>query len=186
MKGIQIMELVNITEENLQEIIKEELGHPDDLKVGQIVNVPVVSVNKEANVFYGPLDFSGNSNNLSQEELYAFIEKKTGFRPETITQIKKSEDIHQMWIYAVASMSIGPCDAIALYPSIKKLVKDVVYRLSEDDEDLMESAQEIKTDEDAVEFCKEHFQHSFFTGEVYGPFEYVSGLKPNKFGCARG
>lgn len=178
------VELKKTSAEEVEEIMNktQSLGDPDDMSDGQILNIPVASDGQGNYVFFGPLDYTGNSNDLSDEELKEFTKKITDFDAEYFTKVKKTSDDSKMWIFARASSSIGACDMIALYPSLKDILV-FLKEVGEFDEDDLEDV-DLESIESMKEFVAEYFQHSFFTGLVFGPFEYVSGPKPNENGFA--
>ena len=169
--------------EELEDMMKEHLGSFEDAKVGQFIKIPVASDGEGNHVYFGPLDFSGTSNELNDEELKEFYKKESGFKPDYFTIVKKSSDIKKQWIFAKANCSIGPCDMIALYDNLVDLLNSL-GRYGFIEEDDTQDLQSCETLEELIDFCNEHFNHSFFTGLVYGPVEYVSGPKPNADGFA--
>ena len=161
-----------------------DFGNYEDMKDDQELRVPVSEDENSSFVFFGPLDFTGKTNSLSIYDWKILMEDRTGYSVDHISTFKKSSDKSKMYAYARATSSIGACDLYAFYPDIFSLLKSLKNFEMLDEEQEME-LEAITTVEEAIEFCEENFNHSFFTGLVYGPFEYVSGPKPDENGFAK-
>lgn len=177
------MELRQITSDELDKILTKEsnLGYFEDMKNGDELWVPVANDGEGSYVFFGPLDFSGKTNNSETWE--DAMSEITGYKPEYKTVLRKTSDDSKLWIYGNASSSIGPCDGIAVYNNIFDLIMSV-FQVQDINASEYKTILEDKDLDKAKAFCEEEFDHSFFTGLVFGPFEYVSGPKPNELGYA--
>ena len=183
-------ELKEISVEEIEEIMnkEEKLGYPEDMKVGQELIIPVYQEGGQLPVFFGALDFSGKSNKLSYEDWEKFTEEVTGFKPIDRMILKKSNKKDSMYIFAMADSSIGACNIITPFNNIFDLIEEFLSWGMLDDEEVEEQMEEVLQTRDidkAIEICEEYFQHSFFTGLIWGGFEYVSGVKPDKQGYAQ-
>lgn len=181
------MKLTELTMEDLDDIMskEEKLGYPEDLKEGQELNIPISLDDRGIPVYYGALDFSGKSNELSNEDWKAFVKEITGFEPIDKLVVKKTNKKDAMYIFAMADKSIGACNVITPFNNIFDLVTEVLSWNMIDDEEIVESLEEALNNKDTdelLEICEDYFQHSFFTGLIWGSFEYVSGRKPDKQG----
>jgi len=157
------------------------------MKVGQELIVPVFTPENSKEVFYGALDFTGSSNKLPEDEWKAFTKKVTGFEPIGRMILKKTNKKDAMYIFAMADSSIGACNIIAPFNSIWDLIEEVLSWNMIDEDFIIEDLEKILKTKDldgAIELCEHYFTHSFFTGLVYGTFEYISGWKPDKQGYA--
>lgn len=189
---IENLELQELTTEDLNTILNKEesLGSYENMKLGQELHIPVASDGQGNYVFFGPLDFSGKTNSLNDSEWKEFVEQTTSFKPEYRTVLKKSNDPDNIWIFAQASQSIGPCDSIAVCLTLLDLIQMLIefkMDIIMQDPVLLRLAKGIVLEQDldqALNVVADLEQHSFFTGVVYGPFKYVSGPKPAVYGFA--
>ena len=165
--------------------LEAEFGCFEDMKIGDVLYLPVSRDADGRKLTYGPIDFSGKSNSLPETDWEEVVEEKTGFKPIGKTILKRSENPKEMFIFARASSSVGPCDMLAVYPSIlHALAYNLPDELTEDEEFCIKAKEIFESEnyEKAKELADELFIHSFFTGLIYGPFEHVSGPKPTKDG----
>ena len=182
-------ELKELSIDELEKIMEDtnKLGYPEGMKVGQELIVPVFAPENSKEVFYGALDFTGNSNKLSEEEWRTFTKEVTGFEPIGKMILKKTNKKDAMYIFAMADSSIGACNIITVFSSIWDLIEEVLSWNMIDDEKIVDNFEKVLDEKDlnkALELCEEYFTHSFFTGLVWGAFEYISGWKPDKQGYA--
>lgn len=180
------MELIPITSNQINELMHPELGSFGDMLKGQKLYIPVASDENGHLVFYGYLDYTGKSNALSEKDWKKFIKDKTDYEPIGKCVLQKSDNNEGMWIFATASSSIGACDYIAIYPDIWKLLADINNwaNLTQDESNELFIVLESKDIYAAMDFCDRTFTHSFFTGLVFGPFDYIEGYKPDENGFA--
>lgn len=181
------LKLIELDSEQLKKFMSEseELGSFEDAPVGQELYIPVAPDGEGSYVFFGPIDFSGKTNNENFEEWKKSV--KSTWEPTHRMIAKKSDDPSKLWMYCRATSSIGPCDLIAVYPSIFVLMQNLILN-NEDAQEYAEVVHEIiehKDFQEAQNLCAELFNHSFFTGLVVGPIEYVSGIIPNSKGYAQ-
>lgn len=181
-------QLQKITLENLEKVLEKEdsLGCVEDMKDGQLLIVPVSLDEEDRPVFYGCLDFTGKSTGLSEEDWTNFTEEITGYKPIGKTILRKSSNPDGMYIYAMSSSSIGACDSITVFNSIWDLLEGMIKwnEFGKDEKKIIKDTIKKRDIEGALLICEDIFSHSFFTGVVWGAFEYVSGYKPNKDGFA--
>lgn len=173
-------ELVEISSEEITEIMEkgESLGSPADMEIGQKLLIPVAEDDEGAYVFYGPLDFTGSSNDLSDAEWKAFVQKVTGFEPVGKMIVEKTSEKDAMYIFAKSDCSIGPCNVITPFNNIYDFLKEVFSWGIVDTEDVEEdvvAAYKARDVEKLVSICGDLFQHSFFTGLMFGPYKYIGG-----------
>lgn len=179
------LKLTKLDLDQLEKFISEseELGSFEDAPVGQELHIPVAPDGEGSYVFFGPIDFSGKTNNENFEEWKKSV--KSTWEPTHRMIAKKSDDPSKLWMFCRATSSIGPCDLILVYPSIFVLMQNFLK-----DKDLQEYAEvvheiiEHQDFQEAQNLCAELFDHSFFTGLVVGPIEYVSGAKFTDTGFA--
>lgn len=188
--NLENAELVRLDLDELDTIMKPELGCFEEVEVGQEIFIPVAKDIRGDLVYFGPLDYSGKSNSLPFEDWSDFVKENSTWTPEYRTVVKKSDDLSKMWIFAQATGSIGPCDIIALFPSLFSLIQAMIdFEMDAfcENEETLKRAQDAIDSQDlerAKALCDEVLTHSFFTGLLYGPVEYVSGPKPTADGYA--
>lgn len=182
-------EMKELSMEDLEKIIEhtKRLGYIDDVKIGQRLIIPVGNDADNKPVFYGALDFTGKSNDLTYDKWVEFTKEITGFEPIGRCILRRTSDKNGMYIFGMADASIGACNVITVFNNMWDLILEVFSWGLIDDEETIKMFADIYKSRDidkAIEACEETFTHSFFTGLVWGTFEYVEGYKPDVRGFA--